>query len=228
MGVCRFTDKPPKLDGKLDDPFWQTGSQNHDAWQMPLSTADSKSNGSSDLAMFAYDENYFYAGFQCQKIAGQPYQSPNRSRPRDADLTHRDRIEFSIDVDRDYLSQNCFVIDHRGWVKESCSGSLGWNPNWFVSQSEDETTWTIELAIPLNCLVPEKIAANETVWAIKLARRGYEPTNLWHDSTTQPLPASLPAPMGIRNTLQARPVDFDLLKFINPVPETVTKLTLGN
>jgi photosystem II stability/assembly factor-like uncharacterized protein len=228
MGVCRFTDKPPKLDGKLDDLFWQNGSQNRDAWQMPLSTADSKSNGSPDLAMFAYDENYFYAGFQCQKIAGQPYQSPNQSRPRDADLTHRDRIEFSIDVDRDYLSQNCFVIDHRGWVKESCSGSLGWNPNWFVSQSEDETTWTIELAIPLNCLVPEKIAANETVWAIKLARRGYEPTNLWHDSTTQPLSASLPAPMGIRNTLQARPADFDLLKFINPAPETVTKLTLGN
>jgi len=120
------------------------------------------------------------------------------------------------------------VIDHRGWVKESCSGSLGWNPNWFVSQSEDEATWTIEVAIPLSCLVPEKIAANETVWALKIARRGYEATNLWHDSTTQPFASSLPSPMGIRNTLQARPNDFELLKFISQTPETVTKLTLGN
>ncbi|MDA7861534.1 YCF48-related protein [bacterium] len=227
-GVCRFTDKPPKLDGKLDEPFWQNGFQKHDAWQMPRSTANSGSKSSLDLAMFAYDDKYFYAGFQCQKIAGQSYKTPNQSRPRDADLTHRDRIEFSIDVDRDYLSQNCFVIDHRGWVKESCSGSLGWNPNWFVSQSEDEATWTIEVAIPLSCLVPEKIAANETVWALKIARRGYEATNLWHDSTTQPFASSLPSPMGIRNTLQARPNDFELLKFISQTPETVTKLTLGN
>ena len=227
-GVCRYTLQPPRLDGKLDDPFWQTGVRENDAWQMPLSTVDSKSKVSSDIALFAYDEKYFYAGFQCQKITGQPYPASRGSRPRDADLTYRDRIEFSIDVDRDYLSQNCFVIDHRGWVKESCSGSLGWNPNWFVSQSEDETTWTIELAIPLNCLVPEQIAANETVWALKLARRGYEPKNLWHNSEIPRPSSSLPEPMGIRNTLQARPVDFTLLKFINPAPETATKLTLGN
>ncbi len=227
-GVCRFTDKPPKLDGKLDDPFWRNSFQKRDAMPMSLSTANSQSTAAPDLALFAYDDQYFYAGFQCQKIAGQSYKTSSQSRPRDADLTHRDRVEFSIDVDRDYLSQNCFVIDHRGWVKESCSGSLGWNPNWFVSQSEDETTWTIELAIPLNCLVPEKIAADETVWALKIARRGYEPTNLWHDSTTQPFASSLPSPMGIRNTLQARPVDFELLKFISQTPQTVTKLTLGN
>lgn len=227
-GVCRFTDKPPKLDGKLDDPFWQNGIRKRDSWQMPLLTAGSGAESSLDLAMFAYDDKYFYAGFQCQKIASQLYKTSNRSRPRDADLTHRDRIEFSIDVDRDYLSQNCFVIDHRGWVKESCSGSLGWNPNWFVSQSENEATWTIELAIPLNCLVPEKIAANETVWALKIARRGYDATDLWHESTTQSFASSLPSPMGIRNTLQARPNEFELLKFISQTPETVTKLTFGN
>jgi hypothetical protein len=226
--VCRYTDQPPKLDGRLDDPFWQAGIQKRDASQIPLSTSNGESDTPPDLAMFAYDDKYFYAGFQCQKISGQPYNTPKQARPRDADLARRDRIEFSIDVDRDYLSQNCFVIDHRGWVKESCSGSLGWNPNWFVSQSEDERTWTIEVAIPLSCLVPEKIAANKTVWALKVARRGYEATNLWHNSATQSFASSLPSPMGIRNTLQARPVDFELLKFISQTPETETKLTLGN
>jgi photosystem II stability/assembly factor-like uncharacterized protein len=226
--VCRYTDQPPKLDGRLDDPFWQTGIQQRDASQIPLSTSKGGSDTPPDLAMFAYDDKYFYAGFQCQKISGQPYNTPKQARPRDADLARRDRIEFSIDVDRDYLSQYCFVIDHRGWVKESCSGSLGWNPNWFVSQSEDELTWTIEVAIPLSCLVPEKIAANKTVWALKVARRGYEATNLWHNSATQSFASSLPSPMGIRNTLQARPVDFELLKFISQTPETETKLTLGN
>ena len=162
--------------------------------------------------MFAYDDKFLYAGFRCQKIEGQYYNARRQPRPRDADLQRRDRIELILDIDRDYCSGNRFVIDHRGWVQESCGGSLGWNPDWYVSQSEDEKTWTVEIAIPLEQIIPTHIE-HESTWAFKVSRLGYHPRNLWDSQTISAAKTKPVHGEGMLAGLASSPNEFELIRF---------------
>ncbi len=209
---CRETDQRPKLDGLLNDSCWQSALASGNVATPSVQLPGGGKNPDTDLVMFAYDEEFLYAGVRCQKIEGQYYNTRPQARPRDADLTHRDRVELAFDVDRDYRSANRFVIDHRGWVQESCTGSLGWNPDWYVSQSDDETTWTVEIAIPLAQMIPARIEPGST-WAFQAARRAYYPNNLWNDRETNVTEVDHAARQGIQIGLESRPSDFELIRF---------------
>ena len=208
---CRKTTERPKLDGRLDETFWQTiladetGIKN----KTPLTI---QQNAAADQVLFAYDDEFLYAAIVCQKIQGQYYNARKEARPRDANLNRRDRVELSIDIDRDYRSTNQFVIDHRGWVNESCTGSGGWNPEWYVSQSENDASWTVELAIPLKQMLPGSIEP-DSIWAIRVARFGFHEQNLWADSSGVEA-ESKSTQSGFQVGLRSRPVDFELVRFV--------------
>ncbi len=229
--VCDRTMLRPHLDGLLDDTVWQnrlqtgspirlsaagreTGSDhetsiNHD----PQSTGATIDGASpTDIVMLAYDEQFLYVAIRCQKLAGQYYQTTNDARSRDADLALRDRVVLSLDVDRDYRSTNDFVVDYRGWCHEGTSGALGWNPTWYIGRAEDPATWTVELAIPLDQLVPSKIQP-ETVWAIRLARLTRDEANVWKPVPVLNPVRKLPNPSGWQIGLISQPAEFDLLMF---------------
>lgn len=215
--TCHFTPTRPTLDGKLDEPFWQTAMQQNRAIRFRDQTAKRLTNDIAntnlsdqipDIAVVAYDDKFFYAGFVCQKIAGQYYNTRKQSRPRDADLSHRDRIELKLDIDRDYCSSFWFAVDHRGWVREGCGGSLGWNPDWYVSQSETATTWTVEFAIPLDQLIPNQIDS-ESMWAIQMSRHAFSDQDVWSSGDQ----AQLPIMTGLRSGLETRPGLFELMQF---------------
>ena len=227
--VCQKTEQRPKLDGMLDEPFWQSAIISGNVATPTVHQPGVDSSAKTDLVAFAYDDEHLYAAFRCQKIAGQYYNSRRQPRPRDADLRRRDRVELVFDIDRDYRSANCFIIDHRGWVQESCTGGMGWNPNWYVSQSEDETTWTVEIAIPLSEIIPTTIEPDST-WAFKVARRGYHPNDLWDDPAESSNESGGSYNRGIQTGLRSRPADFELIRF-EDVPsrsdaaDETTKLT---
>ena len=144
------------------------------------------------------------------------------ARTRDPDLSRRDRVELTIDTNRDYRTAFKFVIDHRGWVNESCAGSQGWDPEWYVAQSEDDSTWTVEVAIPL-----EQIAAHEpdqnTTWAMALKRKIFDDHNVWKSESKsgQSSPDEFQV-SGLQFGLTANPVDFELVRFVDQqqVPES--------
>ena len=212
MFVCQETDQRPRLDGLLTESFWQSAIDSGNVATPTVRLPGREPNPNTDLVMLAYDDEFLYAGFRCQKIDGQYYNTRPKARPRDADLIRRDRVELVFDVDRDYRSVNRFVIDHRGWVRESCTGSLGWDPDWYVSQSEDETSWTVEIAIPLEQLIPGRIEPDST-WAFKVARRGYHPNNLWDDRGIDLTEIVRLQRQGMQIGLESRPVDFELIRF---------------
>lgn len=208
---CPLAAERPKLDGHLDDACWQSLADAGNLIEQRILTPDPSSslNAPPDTIAMTYDDEYLYIGVVCQKIKGQYYTYRKSARPRDAELERRDRFEIAIDVDRDYRSVNRFTIDHRGWVKESCTGSLGWNPDWYVSQSETDTTWTAEIAIPLDQIVPGKIEPGST-WAIQVARRAFQPQNLWASS---PEVAQQVTKTGFLAGMESRPIDFELIRF---------------
>lgn len=161
--TCLQIAEKPTLDGKLSEDFWQG----------ILDTSENKNQ-----IRFARDQEYLYLGVVCRKLPGVDYAWEKQSRPRDAELTRRDRIAIDLDLDRDYRTSFHFEIDHRGWVNEACSGNVSWNPDWYISQSENNSAWVIEAAIPLKAILSSQIPAkaDKTVWAIDVARlTGQEP-----------------------------------------------------
>jgi hypothetical protein len=188
---CLSAAKKPKLDGVLDEEFWQK------AKPVPLQSALRDDEDWPACAALAYDEEFLYLAISCRKKgtgesgekreiledesstssqragASPPPAKPTTKnetlRTHDADLGDRDRVDILLDIDRDYATYYRFTVDDRGWTAESCWDYASWNPEWFVAASETDETWMIEAAIPLAELAPHPPKSHD-IWAIGIQR----------------------------------------------------------
>jgi hypothetical protein len=178
LAACRRAAARPHLDGRLDEPFWNTadilrlqGDQNRDT---PAIDDPSRTGGEVRLA---YDNEFLYLAIRCPKIAGVEYPQDDRARPRDADLSHYDRVEVQLDLDRDFATAYSLTLDSRSWSREACWDDINWNPAWYIAAAAGETSWTVEAAVPIAELTTNSPAARH-VWAIgarrTIPRVGYE------------------------------------------------------
>jgi photosystem II stability/assembly factor-like uncharacterized protein len=162
--ACLAAKSKPKLDGHLDDEVWQAAKA--------VSLRDVSDGNAEPLDSFvamAYDDEFLYVAISCARTEGRDYTTDNAVRSRDADLSRRDRVELSLDTDRDYASAFRLAVDHRGWTNERLSSDAAWDPTWYVAAAGDESVWTVEAAIPLvelTAIAPQK----QTHWAIGLTR----------------------------------------------------------
>ncbi len=181
---CRATGTRPRLDGQLDDEAWQ------DASPMQLTSAHHDDSEWPAAAMILYDDQFLFIAVSCRKSPSRQYEATPGPRPRDADLTQRDRVELLIDIDRDYSSYYRLSIDHRGWPNESCLGYKGWNPTWYVAASETPEDWTIEAAIPLSELSSAAPQSHD-VWSVGIQRvvPGVGIQAFTHPASVEPTPA---------------------------------------
>ncbi|MCC7475395.1 MAG: hypothetical protein IT425_08370 [Pirellulales bacterium] len=194
LATCRPAADPPKLDAILDDPLWQHADKlrlsNSPSRLSAPPSAPSPPASLSALVHLAHDQQYLYVAIHCPKAANCDYTPDDSARPRDAQLVEHDRVTLHIDTDRDYTTAFELTVDHRGFTHDACWGDATWNPTWYVAATSDDTTWTIEAAIPLAELA-EKPPAARAVWAISairtIPRTGYE---TWCGPTTSaPTPA---------------------------------------
>ncbi len=181
LGTCRRTAEPPQLDGQLDDPLWQSA----DRLQLKRGRESFLADNAADThhttsrkdscpllvseGSFSYDHEFLYLVVRCPQASGVDYTPDSRPRPRDADLTNHDRLCLRLDVDRDYTTAYELTIDHRGWTHDACWNDPTWNPTWYVATAVDDTTWTIEAAIPLAELTSEPPTTRH-VWAAAIER----------------------------------------------------------
>jgi hypothetical protein len=207
--VCSPLIERPKLDGDLKDACWNTLMNRGDANFLRMTPPAGNMTPKTDVVVFAHDEEFFYIAARCNKLVDYPYRSSGEVRQRDADLLNRDRIEFALDTDRDYRTFLQFSIDHRGWCADAASGSQGWNPEWFIAQSEDEKSWSVEIAIPISQLTSSVIAP-ETVWAISASRKmGRYASNLWPSRSID----FQKQETGLHRITQMSSEGFELIKF---------------
>ena len=180
--ICLSTSVRPQLDGKFDDELWRTAFEKKTFLQMK----------NSDVVFFARDNQFLYLIARMNKQPDVRYDHQNKRRTRDANLQNRDRIEITLDCDRDGRTGFRLVLDHRGWVNESFDAISDWDPDWYVSQLEDDNSWTVEAAIPLAAFnfeseVQESSSDFSKPWLIKLNRR-INNTDLWSEKS---LPADV-------------------------------------
>ena len=157
---CNRANRPPKLDGQLDEPFWQSIHGRRSVALQPAGTR-------RDVVRMASDEDFFYIAAACKKHSGLVYESTGEPRKRDANLSQRDRLEIALDIDRDSATFFLLAIDSAGRVAESCGGNLAWNPTWYIAQREDNEFWYVEAAIPLDEI---SNADTQTHWGLSIRR----------------------------------------------------------
>ena len=160
---CAAAAQKPLLDGRLDDEVWQRAKQ---------AKLQNPRGGDSDrpaVAMTAHDGEFLYLAVRCRKAPGIKYDTTDKPRPRDPDLSKHDRVDFFIDLDRDYVTYYRLSIDHRGWTGEGCWGDSSWDPTWFVAAATEDDDWTAEAAIPLEQLTA-RFPNSQAVWGIGVQR----------------------------------------------------------
>lgn len=160
---CVAAAEKPKLDGRLDEPCWERAAG------AVMGPVEAGRPPRPATVKFAYDDQFLYVAWQCPREPGVDYDAAPGPRPRDADLSGRDRVELLLDIDRDYVSYYRLAVDHRGWTRDECWGDSSWDPTWFVAAAADDGGWTIEAAIALDGLTGRYPRAGD-VWAMGVQR----------------------------------------------------------
>lgn len=164
----------PWLDGNLNDDVWQTARQTGTALDRLVE------NGGDDEVWLAYDDEFLYVAVRCRKLAGVAYRPQSKARTRDERLEDHDRVTLRLDLDRDGFWPLSLAIDSRGAVADGCGTTSDWNPTWYVAQSSDAESWSIEAALPLAQLQTGG-ALQEARWGLSLSRHApWQAADLWH------------------------------------------------
>jgi hypothetical protein len=175
----------PHLDGRLDDAVWR------DAKPAALTSAQHDDGDWPATIMLAYDDEYLYLAAQCREppratgsasatpassvddgaggLSKDDDETPPQRRPRDGDLSAFDRVEFMLDIDRDFATYYHLAVDRRGWTFDRCWEDRTWDPQWFVATRRERSSWTMEAAIRLKELTAAPPRPRD-VWALGLKR----------------------------------------------------------
>ena len=170
---CVRARKRPHLDGRLDEAVWR------EARQTALTSASTttaigrpSSCWPTTTSIFTLPPNA--ANRPVPASAGGDRLSEDNdgkspSRPRDGDLSAYDRVQFLLDIDRDFATYYELAVDRRGWTNDRCWEDRTWDPQWFVATRREPGRWTVEAAIPLKELTGKPPRSGD-VWALGLQR----------------------------------------------------------
>ena len=149
---ARLAKDRPRLDGKLDDPCWQSAL---------------RSAGNTSRLKVAYDEDYLYVAITLpsNQLSVDSSQPQTQSKIRDHDLSSSDRICVSLDIDRDLMTSMELQFTDAGRTADSIDGNPAWQPTWYVDTDRNENQVSMELAILRRDLVELPITPGES-WYI--------------------------------------------------------------
>ncbi|MBX9789042.1 MAG: hypothetical protein K2Y37_09025 [Pirellulales bacterium] len=196
LALCPRTDTRPRLDAQLDDACWQQTEPN----AIEAAVADEQAEVSA-MWRVAYDSEFLYLAVECRRLAGSAAAapaiirrgrtSPQPAAPRQHDegLHAADRVEFSLDLDRDYATAYRLSVDSQGRPADVCAGDVTWNPVWYIAAGGSEATWIVEAAIPWTQLAPRAPMPGET-WALGVVRvLPGDTCHAWAGTFTSPAPS---------------------------------------
>ncbi|GAB6167195.1 hypothetical protein JCM19992_31950 [Thermostilla marina] len=158
--VSRMQTKP-YLDGKADEPDWGP----------PITLAPASGHeGPTAVLRFAYDEAFLYLYAECPKAPTVVYPpDDDRPRRRDVDASRLDRIEWMIDLDRDYCTWYLLAVDCRGYPHDALWRFTSWNPDWFIAVDRQTDRWRVEAAIPFEAITAD-FPQSGAAWAMGVRR----------------------------------------------------------
>ena len=172
----KWTDNPPKIDGRLDEVGWQSAAIVSDFVQHEPSAG--APTGLKTNVYLLYDKNRLYVGFECYKPDMDKLMA-NETR-RDSRFFLDDYVAVYLDT---YLDlRNCYGFelnalgtqaDRRVQNEGANSGRRGsdmaWDCDWNGKAAQQTNKWTAEFSIPFAELRFTKKA--DSVWGINFWRQ---------------------------------------------------------
>ena len=159
------------LDGKLDEPQWQTAGKGSDFWQFFPSDSTKAINYTEFRLM--YNDNTLYIGIRAEAKSDNFIVSSLR---RDFGGTSNDNVTLMFDTFKDGTTAFLFGMTPYGVQREvfvSGGGSSrnsfnnSWDQKWQVEATMHEDYYILEAAIPFSSI---KFREGETSWRVQCYR----------------------------------------------------------
>ena len=148
------TERPPVIDGRLDDEVWRTAPPIGPLTQVvPVEGAEPSERTE---VRFLYDSKHLYMGIRC--FDSEPEKIISTTSLRDAFLDVDDRVEIVFDTFLDRRNAFFFQINAGGSKGDALITNNGsdfnkpWNGIWEGKAHIDAEGWSAELALPFKTL----------------------------------------------------------------------------
>jgi hypothetical protein len=158
-----------KIDGILDEDFWQKASRSGDFTQ--YQPDEGKPATESTFVRVAYDDEALYVGMEMYD--SEPEKIIDRLTRRDR-AVQADLINVIVDSHHDHQTAYAFTVYVSGTQKDSYyyndnSSDDSWDAVWESAAKRTNLGWTAELKIPFHCL---RFACQENpIWGIYFSRQ---------------------------------------------------------
>ncbi|MCG8650031.1 MAG: hypothetical protein MI861_09365, partial [Pirellulales bacterium] len=149
--VARPARVPPRLDGDLSDPCWES----------TLSTVGRPTN-----VQVAYDNDFVYLATRspAKHFGAASDGQPPQPTIRDHDLSQVDRLQIEIDLDSDLLTAMQLEVSESGRTHDAIDGNTAWQPTWYVAVRRDGEHLYIEIAILRHDLIDLPIHSGQSMF----------------------------------------------------------------
>jgi hypothetical protein len=184
----RINGHPPTIDGRVDDPCWDTVQWSGDFTQR--SPYDGEDPSQETEFKILYDDQALYIAYRAWDT--EPDEITRRLARRD--WFPGDWVEINIDSRHDQRTAFSFTTSVSGTRGDEYVSDDGrdwdgdWDPVWVAKTNIDDRGWTAEVKIPMSQL--RYSSKEEQVWGIQIQRRLFreEERSCW-----QPIPHDTPS-----------------------------------
>jgi len=163
------TDRPPKIDGKLDDPAWALAPPD-DRFTQSFPAEGRPPTERAELRVL-YDDEALYVGVRMHDA--HPEQIVSRLTRRDR-IPESDAVVVRIDSQHDHATAYSFRLHASGVQADNFSyddgngSSQEWDAVWAGEAAIDEQGWTAEYRIPLS--VFRFAGRPDETWGLQVVR----------------------------------------------------------
>ncbi len=167
-------EKPPKIDGKLDEEVWLRADSAGGLTQIEPKLGQPASE--TTQVRIIYDQAAIYVGVTCRDR--NPAGILARGRERDGSVLSGDHVALFFDTFNDSRNGYIFAIspDEGRWdalVSNHSNANTNWDGLWEVKAVTGKSGWTAELKIPFKSIT---YSPDSQVWGFNfsrtIARRG--------------------------------------------------------
>ncbi len=164
-----FFEKPPKIDGHLDDEAWKEATIIDQFWQREPNPGAPVSE--KTVVYIGYDHEKIYFAFRCYE--SNPDNITAKELGRDVSLAEDDRVQIILDTFLDQRTGYWFQVGPRGSIGDALLSENGatlnkdWDGLWEGKAHIHSEGWDVEIAIPFKTL---NFKRGSSRWGLKLLR----------------------------------------------------------
>lgn len=205
------TDKPPFIDGKLDDEAWRKAALADGFW---ISEQQRWPTEKTEVLVLA-DQEHLYFGFRVYD--SQPDKIEAKQTRRDFSLGLDDQVTVELDPFHNFREISSYSVNAIGTQKDEIAGgrarNIQWKGDWKAASTRTDYGWSAEIAIPFEILNYHDDATTFGINFVRYHNRTDE-FSRWADVTVQNKPEEMGRLVGLEIMQAARTEDWTFMPYV--------------